>query len=341
MNFKKIVLDDMVRCYCASSIIVNGELNVILASEEIDGPCYAYSGNDFSKKTVIWEKAGGTMSFVPVPNTNGEFLAVQKFFPGFKSEGAKIVWGRYDDKQGWIIQDLIHLPFVHRFEILQSNDELYLIAATLCGSKKDREDWSDPGKVYVAKLPANLNNPINLEVLAENLTKNHGFWKVKNQSHDYCYITSDEGIFEIHPPSAENGWSINNIMQKPVSEVAVFDLDEDGTNEFITIEPFHGDTINIYKNNNIVYTYPNKINFAHTLWAGLVRGKPMAFGGIRRENMELFYITYDKESNAYISTVLEQGGGPANLCVVNTPDYDILVCANHTKNEAALYLITD
>ena len=35
--------------------------------------------------------------------------------------------------------------------------------------------------------------------------------------------------------------------------------------------------------------------------------------------------------------MIEKGVGPANLCVVNEKDRDIIVAANHTANEAAVY----
>lgn len=43
----------------------------------------------------------------------------------------------------------------------------------------------------------------------------------------------------------------------------------------------------------------------------------------------------------YQTTVIEKGVGPANLAVVNEADRDIIVAANHTMNEAAVYVVTD
>ena len=44
---------------------------------------------------------------------------------------------------------------------------------------------------------------------------------------------------------------------------------------------------------------------------------------------------------AYKATVIEKGVGPANLCVVHEKDRDLIVSANHTANEAAVYVVTE
>ena len=47
------------------------------------------------------------------------------------------------------------------------------------------------------------------------------------------------------------------------------------------------------------------------------------------------------EDGEYKVTMIEKGVGPANLCVVNEKDRDIIVAANHTANEAAVYFVTE
>lgn len=347
MKFQKLVLDEIYRCYCTSSVTIDGELHLLLASEEVDGPCYAYSGPDFSRKEVVWEHAGGTMSIVEIPGTNGEFLAVQNFFPGFKSATAKIVWGRYDRNQGWIIRDLIQLPYVHRFDILSAGGTNYFMGATLCTSKKEREDWSDPGKVYVGELPKDLNQPLVLQPILEGLCRNHGYSRGVYQGKMAGYVTCDQGIFVVAPPDeTTQTWTVHQLADWRVSDVAVFDLDGDGAAELVTIEPFHGDQFKIYHAGNggyqAVYHYPGEIEFAHAVWAGLLRGRPVVIGGIRRKNCELFMVEYQPANpSQYETTLIETGGGPSNVAIVNQKERDLIICANHTRNEAALYIVTD
>lgn len=343
MNIRKQVLDTMERCYAASTLTIDGELHIVLASEAIGGPCYAYSGKDFSKKEVIWENAGGTMSLIQIPGTNGEFLAVQKFFPGFQSAEAKIVWGKRDAQNNWVVKDLIALPFVHRFDIFAVEDELYFLGAVLCGSKKDREDWSDPGKVYIGKLPQKPEDGMQLTPILENLTKNHGYCRAQYQGRPAGYVTADEGIFAIVPPETKGGdWQIHTLLERPVGDVALCDLDGDGTDEMITIEPFHGDSFLVNRKTDAgwqtVYRYPDEIQFAHAVVGCTLCGKPAVVGGIRRKNSELFILQHNGQE--YVSTVVETGIGPSNVAVVNLPEHDLLISANHTQNEAAVYYIT-
>jgi hypothetical protein len=347
MKIEKKILDNIVRCYCVSNVTIDNELFIFMASEEVGGPCYAYHGPDFEKKEAVWEQGGGTMSIIEIPDTNGEFLAVQNFFPGFKSEKAKIVWCRRDPDKGWIIQDVLNLPYVHRFDIIKSGSTKWFIGATLCTSKKDREDWSDPGKVYVGILPDDLSQGIKVWPIMDNLLKNHGYCRGTYEGKDACYITCECGIYAFIPPADTNGdWSIHHILERPISDVAVFDIDGCGTDELITIEPFHGSKFIINKKYGNeyrqVYTYPNEINFAHAVWAGLIRGVPTVIGGIRRMNCELFMVQCsDAEKQIYNTTIIEEGVGPSNVAVINQADRDIILSANHTKNEAAIYVVTD
>ena len=86
-------------------------------------------------------------------------------------------------------------------------------------------------------------------------------------------------------------------------------------------------------------TYDNTIDFAHTLVGTTLCGTPSFVAGVRREEAELFYVQY--VDGAYKATVIEKGVGPANLCVVNEKDRDLIVSANHTANEAAVYVVTE
>lgn len=344
MKFEKKRLDQMTRCYCASHTTIDGKLYVLLASEEPEGPCYAYTGDDLSHKETLWDYAGGTMSIIEIPETNGQVLAVQNFFPGFKSQRAKLVWGRRDPEKGWVMRDFLYLPFLHRFDILRSGGINYFIGAVLCGSKKDREDWSDPGKVYVGVLPDDLTQPMEVTPLLQGLTKNHGYCRSQENGVPCSYVTCEGGIYRITPPrNPGDQWETKLILEKPVSDVAVWDLDGDGRLELATIEPFHGNMMKIYKETadgyKEVYSYPNEMNFAHAIWAGKLRGQPAVVLGIRRMEGELAVIRY--VDGGYTTELLEKGGGPSNVDIITGGKQDILVCANHTANEAAVYFVTD
>lgn len=345
INIEKKRLDDMIRSYSVNHIKVNGIEKLFFASEAIDGACYAYSGENFDQKEVVWETDGGTMSIIEIPDTDGQFLAVQKFFPGFNSAESKLVWARFEDDT-WKIQDFLKLPYLHRFDILVSNGKKYFIGCTLCGSKKDRNDWSDPGKIWVGEIPEDLNQEMKIHPIKEGLVKNHGYSKDVEMGQELSYVTCDLGIYKVTPPHAKNKeWTIEQILDQPTSDLTVFDMDGDGEKELVVMAPFHGNEFKILKKINgeysEVYRYPHEIDFAHALWAGNLRGRPTILGGIRRKDEELFYVQYDEDKKTYDTTLIEKGVGPANLSVLHQKDQDVILSANHTKNEVAIYLVTD
>ncbi|MBN2300001.1 MAG: hypothetical protein JXC31_02315 [Acholeplasmataceae bacterium] len=343
MKIEKLVLGEMYRAYSTGSVRIDGELHAIIASEAIDGMCLAYHGENFDQTKVVWEKAGGTMSIVPIPDTNGEFLAVQNFFPGFNGLTSKVVHV-VPKGDGFEVRDFIDLPYLHRFDIITRNGVNYFLGAALCTSKTDREDWSDPGKVYVGILPSDLSKGMEVKPIYENLTHNHGYYQATYEGKPAGYVTSDEGVFVFVPPfNKKEVWEVHHIIKKRVSDVAVFDIDGDGEDEILSIEPFHGKEMHIYKKINnqyeIVYTVDRPIEFAHAICGTTLRGKPVFVCGIRRLSAELFYIEYHKETNSFECVVIDENIGTANIVVVNEEDRDIIVAANNTIHQAALYII--
>ena len=93
MKITKKKLDDIKRCYCASSIHMAGEHHILYASEDPDVLCEMFSGREFEKKETIWKEAGGCMSIIPIPGKEGEFLAVQEFYLKVSPSRSKSVWG--------------------------------------------------------------------------------------------------------------------------------------------------------------------------------------------------------------------------------------------------------
>lgn len=346
MNITKKHLDDMERCYCTGHVTIDGALYALLASEQIGGTCYSYTGPDLSEREVVWEEAGGTMSIIEIPGSNGQFLGVQNFFPGFQAEGAKIVWGRHDAEKGWIIRDFLSLPYVHRFDILSSGGVNYFVAATLCNSKQSREDWSDPGKVYVGVLPETPEQTMHITPLLCDMVKNHGYWRGSLNGRQCGFFTCESGVYAVVPPETPSaGWTTHHLLDAPVSDAVLYDLDGDGKDEMVTIEPLHGDCVKIYHKSDdgyrVVYTYPGEYKFAHALWAGQLRGMPAVILGTRRMDAELALIQYCPQSGSYIETVIEKGSGPSNVAVILQQEQDIILCANNGNHEAAAYFVTN
>jgi len=344
MKIEKIRLDEIYRAYSVGYVTIDHELNLIVASEAIDGACYAYSGDHFQNKKVVWEKAGGTMSIVPVPNTNGEFLATQNFFPGFNAKTSKVVHV-IPNGDSFIVKDVLELPYLHRFDLLEVNGHYYFIGATLCSSKTDREDWSDPGKVYVGEFTKDLTKVVDMRPIYKNLTHNHGYYQADYQGKKSSYITADEGVFVFTPPQNDKDkWHVNQLINTRVSDVAVLDINQDGEDEILAIEPFHGPDVYIYQKINGKYqrafTVERKMEFVHAIAGANLRGQLTFVCGVRRNNQELFYLSYNKNTHSYDLTMIDENVGTANIAIINEKGRDLILAANNTIHEAAVYIIS-
>lgn len=338
MQINKIKLDEMYRAYAASYMDMDDGLHLLVASEEKGYPCYDYYGKDFKKRNVVWRDGGGCMSIIQIPGRSNEFLAVQQFYLKVSPSLSKLVWGKYEDDE-WVVKDVISIPYLHRFDIYDVEGKLYFIGATIAETKKDKEDWSVPGKIYVANIPEDLNEGLEIEELAGGMFRNHGYSRTYEGNIPVGYFTSDQGILKITPPHNGENWKCEKILDGKIGEVAILDIDGDGENELMTIEEFHGNQIYIYKKVDgeyrRVYKYENEIDFAHTLVATTLAGVPSFVAGVRRVDAELFTVQWI--DGQFKTIIIDKNVGPANLCVVNKEDVDYIVAANHTANEVAVY----
>lgn len=308
MKFKHKKLDELYRAYAASILEIDGQKACLVASEEVGYPCYMYTGENFENKEVVWQEGGGCMSIIQIPNKENEFLAVMDFYLKVSPSKSKLVWGKYSKETGWVVKDVVYLPFLHRFDIYNVEGQNYVIAATIADDKDHKEDWSRPGSIYVGKLPDDPTQGIELKKIGTGYYRNHGYYRVEKDGRQVGYFTSDQGIIKI-TPYADKEWEIEKVLDGMIGEVALMDIDGDGKDELMTIEPFHGDTMKIYKETENgyeeVFKYPYEVDFAHTLVGNTLNGNPCFVGGVRRVNSELFVITH--EDNEFKVQLVEIG----------------------------------
>lgn len=345
MKFEKKDLDEIVRCYCTSHMEIDGNLYAFFASENPTSQCYSYTGENFEKKEVVWEgDRGGCMSIIPFETRKGEFLAVNEFYLKVSPSHAKLVWGKKTEN-GWEVKDLFNLPYLHRFDIYHVDGKDYVICATIARDKKDKEDWTRPGQIYVGEIPSDLeNNNVVLKELVDGCFRNHGYSRSTYNGNVCGYFSSDQGVLRVIPPLNGEDWKVEKILDGKIGEIALVDIDNDGKMEMMTIEPFHGNEIKVYhlddsNNYKEVYKYPNEIDFAHTLVGTNLCGKNCFVAGIRRVNCEIFVLTY--ENGEYKYQIVDEGVGPANVDVVHHNGKEYIFAANHTKNAANIYEVKE
>lgn len=348
MNAEKKVLAKLTKCYSLALLTYGGKGHFLVAAEKVDR-CLLFDLEGHVEDTV-WSGPGGVMTMVQVPGTDGQFLATHKFYSPNDSAEAKIVIVTPKGRGDWQVRTLAELPHVHRFDILERNGVRYLIACTLKSGHAYQDDWSMPGKVYAAVLPEDLSgfdeeHPLHLEVIKDEMLKNHGYYRVEDQGVQTAVISCEGGVYQFIPPErAGGGWEITTLLNTPASDAVLIDLDGDGEKELAVLAPFHGDQISICKRRNgefvKVYDYGKPAEFTHAIFGGMLCGRPTVVIGHRRGERALLAFTWNPKQEVYEVQVLDEDCGPANVMKYSYEGKDILIAANRETDEIAMYTLT-
>lgn len=346
-NIEKKSIYSLDKCYSIAPFFYQNKQHFLVAAEKVN-ECVLFD-MEGNVEDVIWKEPGGTMSMVQVPNSNGQFLATQRFYSPNDSKEAKIVIVTAKENGEWEIETLVELPHVHRFDILERNGVHYLIACTLKSGHDFKEDWSKPGKVYVAELPKDLSgfsrdNQLEFKVLKEDMLKNHGYYRVVEEEIETSIISAESGVYQFIPPkNKEDEWEIKELLDTPASDAVLVDLDEDGVKELVVLSPFHGDYIRIYKKEENryrqVYEYEKRVEFLHAIGTGVIAQKPVLILGHRNGEQNLMLFTFNQEKKDYQMQLLDSNCGSANVSAFYKGTDMVLISANRETNEVALYQI--
>ena len=342
MKVEKKKIADLTLCYCVTPLRYKGEEHFLVASEKAYA-CLLFDkyGNQVDK---IWDEPGGTMSAVHVPGTDGAFLATHRMYSPDENKEATIVLCWPEDGR-WKVRTLAKLPGVHRFDILSRNGVHYLSACTIKSDDESEDDWRFPGKVWVCQLPQDLlRQPegymLPLEVLRDNQLKNHGYTRCENTG----IVTTEEGVFRFTPPAGPlDTWTVEQLLDEPTSDALLLDFDGDGERELLTLSPFHGDTLRVFKKTDgcyrQVFEYEKKLGFVHAICPAEINGKPLAVIGHRRGDRDLLAVRF--ADGAYRVEKLDHDVGPANALSAQVDGQTVVLSANREINEIAYYVITE
>lgn len=332
---KKSVLFELPAVYTVDVFTYNGSLH-IGAGPEKEGVVKLYS-MDYDSMEYIEPVPGGTMSLLPVPGEDHTFVSVMGLFPPFIGFEGGIYLHQKNGEQ-WATQRVLHIPFAHRCEILTINGTHYLFSASVSKYKKNVEDWSEAGELYVTDLSKGI---LGKKLVIGNIWKNHGMLKYPSvdfpllnatSGHDILFISGVEGIFAVY--WADGTFKTERIFDREVSEFAFITLDS--VLHLATIEPFHGHTFNIYRFDDLRQkVYESPLEFGHGLSAGYFRNKPSIAVGNRRGTMALELIQYD--SGQFTKQLLEEGVAPTQTKFFKHLGVEYLLSANQNKNEVVIY----
>ncbi|PYG90270.1 hypothetical protein LY28_00151 [Ruminiclostridium sufflavum DSM 19573] len=346
MTADKKKIGELEKCYSVSPLEYNNSKHFLVATEK-DNKCFLYD-LDGNVEETVWDGPGGTMSMVQVPKSNGQFLATHRFYSPNDSKEASIVIVTPAAKGRWEVRTLVRLPFVHRFDIITVNGVNYLIACTIKSGHEYKDDWSNPGKVYAAVLPDNLEgfgdeNQLRLEVIKDGMVKNHGYYRRIENGVQSAVISCEQGIYLFSPPEGLNeNWKIEMLLPTPASDALLLDMDEDGEEELVVFSPFHGDRLTVYKRVDgrykAVYESAVKMEFLHAIYGGKINGRPTVIVGCRGGRRGLYSMTCDKDGSYGIQE-LDSDAGAANVFYYMHKDKNIVIATNREINEIAMYTL--
>ncbi|WP_378952966.1 hypothetical protein [Pelosinus sp. sgz500959] len=338
MKINKRILGQLDTVYAPAIMKINGTPTFLAAG---DKACMAFNESDW-KGTSVWDERGGTMNIVPIPGRENEFIATRDFYAGFQAKESKIVHAKCDSNFNWVVNPIMTIPYLHRFDLFLLNNKLCFIGSTLCDDKEFKEDWSKPGKVYVGEIGEEISEPFALRPILEGITKNHGFCKGKWNHKDAYLISGVEGVFALYlPKKASDSWEIEQLLHHEISDMAICDIDNDGCMELATIEPFHGNRGIIYKNKDgkLSPIYEYEYEFGHVVWGGKILNKPSFIIGGRDGHRELNCFQTEEGSGRIKHFTIDNTGGPTNIAVLNTGKSDLILAANRDIEEITLYEI--
>lgn len=344
MRITRRKLADLESVYAVRAIELGGQTHLMAASESRGGKCLLFSPPDW-RVSVAWDAPGGAMSLAPVLGRPDAVLTIQKFFPVFDSEGAGLYYARAgeDPTSPWELDWMVDLPFAHRLEVVTVATAPVMVAASVCGGKDSRDDWSKPGAVWVAPVPWDPTDDVALAPVLEGVSKNHGMHVNSLDAGPVVLITGAEGLFALRVPrSRDDPWRTEHWLQHEIGDVFAADLTGDGRKELVTIEPFHGDRLAVHKHvdGNWQTLYETGVDFGHVAWAGYLLGKSVIITGSRggKKELALLRVTASKPFTVE-RTVLDTGVGPTQVAVVNHGGVNLILSANHGVGEVVLYTV--
>lgn len=336
---EKTKLMDMPGVYTVNAFEFGGKLCIGMGPEAQGIPVvFTYPSKDMFE---LPDSPGGMMSLIPFPGRTDMLVSVMGLFPPFIGQDAGI-YRHTRTEEGWTTTKVISMPFAHRCEILCRNGADYFFASTVSSHKSEPSDWSKPGQVFFARIDDPGQPEWGVKPLDLAIYRNHGMLKSTICGEEVVCVSGAEGIFSLSPDNNDHV-RINHIFDKEVSEFAFIDLDCDGRQELITIEPFHGDSLNIYAQNSSGWekVYDEQLFFGHGLSSGMFGDKPVVVVGNRSNHaaLEMFFLLDETSWNSIQRICLETGTGTTQTQVYNYKGNSYILSANQRKEEVAIYYL--
>jgi len=335
--FEKIKLLSMPNIYTANAFEINNKLYIGIGPERKGGASLV----EFSSCSVtqIGDGPGGMMSLIPIPGKENMLISVMGLFPPFKGKEAGIYRHKFEEGK-WTTTKVINLPFAHRCEIIQVDQINYLFSATVSEYKEEPADWSKPGQVFLTRLDNPDQEKWDTQLLSNTIYRNHGMIKATINGKPSICVSGTEGIFAFSPDK-KGEITANQLFNSAVSEFVFLDIDGNREDELVTIEPFHGNSLNIYRRTSKGWEkiYDAPLSFGHGLSSGMLAGIPSIAVGNRSGDASLDLFRPSGSKEGFERICVEEATGTTQTQFFRHQGKDYLLSANQLKSEAALYYV--
>ena len=340
MEFKKHSLVKLQMPYPLGVVVRNGKRCVVGATED-HGPIML-AQPPFQEAVEMVPGPGGCMALVADNEQPDTLFAIMGCFVGYKFQTGGIY--RISPDQGRAAEKIIDLPFAHRIDFVRRGETRFLIAATLAADKRDPADWSMPGTLYASRVPAGPAENWKLTPVLEGIHRNHGLLSTRFMGRRSVLVSGTEGLFAADLDSGGEDWAFQRVLGQEISEMAVSDIDGDGAVELITIEPFHGNSLRVYKPAGGLWklAWETELEFGHCLLAGMLNGVRAILVSNRSGNRDLlmFEFTAPPGGRGIAEPkrhVVDHGAGAANMMVVSHEGTDRIFSTNQAAGEIVSY----
>jgi hypothetical protein len=283
--FKVHAIDEHIRSaygMTVSDMNGNGHKDILVGSTGIS-MIAIYEGPTF-KKRIVSESHPGTIGLAAhdlTGNGHKDILAASGFGRKQRNIQEYLHWFEAsDDGQSWTQHFIEWMPYLHRIALVHVDGQPLLIAATLQGAGSGFNEFDAPGALWCFRISGNSDAPWEKRLIDGHLRLNHGLsvCDVDNDGRPDLLIGAREELIWYEPPKSDpftGTWEKHIISDRESSETFAIDLDGDGINEILSIEPWHGNELAWYKATGDLrsdawerHQIDDTLNHGHSLWGG-------------------------------------------------------------------------
>lgn len=310
IRITRTVLPAMDNPYAVGYLPLGGQLWGICASGSRGiSLAFPVGAPDQAQVQALEPANWGAQMFCPADGDS--YFAIQGFLPEFQCENSCLVRIR-KEAVCWRVEQCFSMPFLHKIAVLKNGGHRFLFCATLSGPKGFKEDWSQPGAVWVSPIPEDpVDGTWSFSRLLYPMTKNHGFCRGTLDGKESLFFSATEGVFAISASeTAAAGWDVSKLMESEIGDLSVMD---DGA-LIAAVDGFHGNRFSIYRCVDGRYhsILSTPLTWGHTAWIGRVGNVPVAVAGELEGDARILFFADCGDGFELIH--MEPQTGPFSVC---------------------------